>query len=216
MRRLRDGEAVVASDGRGSWRPCRIVSIGRRRAGGTGSLGLEAAGPVRSEPAPRPGITVAFSPVKGDRTGWGAAKLTELGADRIIPLVCERTVVAPGRATLSPSGAGRLHRVVREAGMQARRVLLPELCPPMPIEELLAAADPAATCLAEPGGGPVSLRRPVVLVGPEGGWSDAELAAARSRGIGTVGLGPHVLRTETAAVAGAALLAALRAGRVAP
>ena len=57
-----------------------------------------------------------------------------------------------------------------------------------------------------------SLARPVVLVGPEGGWSDDELAA----GLPTVGLGPNVLRTETAAVAAGTLLVALRSGLLAP
>ncbi len=66
--------------------------------------------------------------------------------------------------------------------------------------------------LAVAGGNPPTLDRPTVLVGPEGGWSDDE----RACGLPTVGLGPHVLRTETAAVAAGALLVALRTGLLAP
>ena len=76
----------------------------------------------------------------------------------------------------------------------------------------VAAALPGAV-LAEPGGGPVSLEFPVVLIGPEGGWSDEERAAAAGR---TMSLGSRVLRTETAAVAAGVMLSALRDGLVAP
>jgi hypothetical protein len=68
--------------------------------------------------------------------------------------------------------------------------------------------------LAQPGGGPASLEFPMVLVGPEGGWSRDELTAAE--GLPRVALGAHVLRAETASVAAAALLCGLRAGSVAP
>jgi RsmE family RNA methyltransferase len=64
--------------------------------------------------------------------------------------------------------------------------------------------------LADDGGGPVALERPVVLVGPEGGWAPEETACGRP----TMGLGPHVLRSETAAIAAGALLVAKRAGLV--
>ena len=72
----------------------------------------------------------------------------------------------------------------------------------------MAAADPTRACLAEPGGDPPALGRAVVLIGPEGGWTPEE----RACGLPTVGLTPTVLRTETAAVAAAILLAGLRSG----
>ncbi len=79
----------------------------------------------------------------------------------------------------------------------------------MPFADLVAERAPLA--LAVPGGAPVSLSAPTVLVGPEGGWTDEELAAVPEH----VGLGPYVLRAETAALAAGVLLAALRAGLVA-
>jgi RsmE family RNA methyltransferase len=102
--------------------------------------------------------------------------------------------------------------------MQARRTWLPE------VDELTdlggatgrlraAGADGSgALALAEPGGGPLSGATRAVLVGPEGGWTPAELGAAPA----TVGLGASILRAETAAVTVGALLCALREGRVAP
>ena len=75
-----------------------------------------------------------------------------------------------------------------------------------------ALAVGSSLALAHPGGGPPSLTRPATLVGPEGGWSDDELASSLPR----VGLGPSVLRAETAAFAAGLLMCALRARIVAP
>lgn len=149
---------------------------------------------------------------KGERTEWAVAKLSELGVDRIVPLICERTVVRDGQGVDSRR-TDRLRRIARESAVQARRLWLPEVAEPVRFAELAAAlADscvPAA--LAEPGGAPVTLATPFVFVGPEGGWAPSELSV----GLPTVGLGPTILRIETAAVVAGALLAALRSGTVA-
>ena len=94
--------------------------------------------------------------------------------------------------------------------MQSRRVWLPVVDVVTPFEAMVA--EPGAA-VAHPGGGPPSLEHPVVLIGPEGGWDDAELAGAAGL---LVGLGVSVLRTETAAVVAGTLLCALRAGVVTP
>jgi 16S rRNA (uracil1498-N3)-methyltransferase len=227
--RLRPGELVIASDGAGGWRPCRVAGVVGPGSGvgsgsgvgvgvGPGSRAsrgrrspvpvLEPSGDVRRSPRAVPEITVGFSLAKGDRTEWAAMKLSELGVDRIVPLVCERTVARAPRA-------GRLERVAREAAMQARRVWLPEVLPPLVFAEAVAllggsAPSPAGVAIAEPGGSPPSLASPVVLVGPEGGWSPGELAV----GLPRVHLGPTILRIETAAVVAGALLAGLRSGVV--
>src|SRR5205085_4348243 len=173
-----------------------------------GAAALEVEGEVVVEPAPTPPVTIAFSPVKGDRPEWAVQKLTEVGVDRIVALVAARTVVRwtgdRGAAVVE-----RWRRVAREAAMQSRRAWLPAVEAPMPFGA--AAAWPGAA-LAVGGGDPPSLGRPVVLVGPEGGWDPSEL----DPGLPTVGLGPNVLRTETAALAAGTLLVALRSGLVAP
>jgi RsmE family RNA methyltransferase len=90
--------------------------------------------------------------------------------------------------------------------MQSRRTRVPQ------VNDLLSFAEAAGhgAALAERGGKAPSLEHPFVLVGPEGGWGDAELAC----GLPNVGLGPNVLRSETAAVAAGVLLCAMRAGLV--
>ena len=194
--RLRPGEEVTVSDGRGGWRTCRFGPV------------LEPAGPVARDARPVPEIAVAFALVKGERPEWSVQKLTELGVDRIVPFVAARSVVRweGERATRQ---TGRLRRVAREAAMQCRRTWLPE------VEEVASFVEVAARAgavLADPEGGPPALPVGPVLVGPEGGWSREEEA----RDLPRMALGTHVLRAETAAVAVATLLGALRAGLVAP
>ncbi len=156
-----------------------------------------------------PLVTVAFSPVKGDRPEWAVQKLTELGVDRIVPLAAARSVVR-WTGDRGAAAVERWRRVAREAAMQSRRSWLPVVDPAVAFG--VASGWPGAA-LAVAGGDPPSLDHPVVLVGPEGGWDpSAELGA----GLPTVGLGPNVLRTETAAVAAGTLLVALRSGLLAP
>lgn len=229
--RLRAGEVVVASDGRGRWCPCRFRGAGRGGAAagagagaGDGAL-LEPDGPVVCEPAPAPALTVAFAPVKGDRPEWVVQKLTELGIDRVVPLVAERSVVR-WEGERAERAVARLRRVAREAAAQCRRVWLPDVTGVRPVADLADLADVAgpagivgpagapgpagSVALAQQGGGPPAAGTTTLAVGPEGGWAPGELAM----GLPTVGLGPWVLRAETAAVAGASVMAALRDGTV--
>ena len=194
MLRLRAGEEITVSDGAGGRLRCRFGPA------------LEPVGEVERVPRLRPDITVAFAVVKGQRPEWAVQKLTEIGVDRIVPLLTARSVVRwpPGE---TGGQLARLRRVAREAAMQSRRVWLPTVAGVSPFE---AVAAETGAALAHPGGGPPALAEPVVLVGPEGGWDDAELAAAPA----LTGLGPTVLRTETAALVAGTLLCALRAGVV--
>jgi 16S rRNA (uracil1498-N3)-methyltransferase len=196
VRRLRAGDPVSVTDGAGRWRWCRFGEV------------LEVAGQVEADPAPAPPITLAFALVKGERPELVVQKLTELGVDRIVPFLAERSVVR-----WDPDKAGRnlerLRRVALEAAMQSRRTWLPEVAEVATFDEVVALPGAAGADLdgAAPG-----LDRPVLLVGPEGGWSPAERAALPR----AMGLGPAVLRAETAAITGAALLCALRSGLVGP
>jgi 16S rRNA (uracil1498-N3)-methyltransferase len=197
--RLRQGETVIAADGAGTWVPCEF---------GAGATLRPLAPPV-AEPAVDPAdrLTVAFAPVKGDRPEWVVQKLTEIGIDRIVPLATDRSVVR-WDAARAAAVAARLGKVAREAAAQARRVRLPEIAP---VGTLAGVMGPGAA-LAHYGAPPLrdaapgAARWTTVAVGPEGGWSPAELAA----GYAEVGLGDGVLRAETAAVVGATLLAAMR------
>ncbi len=199
--RLRLGESVGVSDGAGRWRPCVVAAAGE--------VCLEPVGPVVTEPAPHPPITIGFSLVKGDRPELVVQKLTELGVDRILLLAAARSVVRwePARAA---KGMTRLRQVAREAAMQARRARLPQVAD---VQTVAAAAQVAGSggALCDQGGAtPLGLARPTLLIGPEGGWDPAELGC----GLPTVELCPTTLRSETAAIAAGVLLCGLRAATV--
>ena len=194
--RLPIGSAVTVGDGHGGWRACRL---GRDRT-------LTVAGDVVNDPRPSPAVTVAFALVKGERPELVVQKLTEIGVDRIVPFVAERTVVR-WDAAKAERQLERWTGIARGAAEQCRRTWLPEVAPVAGFAD--AAALPGAT-LADPAGDPPSLARPAVLVGPEGGWGPGE----RACGLPAVRLGAHVLRTETAAITAGALFVALRSGMV--
>jgi 16S rRNA (uracil1498-N3)-methyltransferase len=191
--RLRAGDAVVVADGAGSWCAARFGDE------------LEVDGEVVVEPRPDRLLTVGLTPTKGDRPEWAVQKLTELSIDHIVILRTERSVIRWEGERVAHH-LERLRRIAREAAMQSRRAWLPT------VEGVHTLDDHPGAVLADPGGRPPGLSDGVVLCGPEGGWSDAERAGAADR----VGLGPAVLRAETAAVTAGALLAALRHGLVRP
>jgi 16S rRNA (uracil1498-N3)-methyltransferase len=190
--RLRPGDTVTAADGRGRWRPCRL---GAR-------ADLDPTGEVADEAPPDPPVTVAFALVKGQKPELVVQKLTELGVDRIVAFVAERSVVR-----WSPDKAQRHHErfraIAREAAMQCRRARLPEVAP---VADFATVAALPGAALADAEGEPPTLALPTVLVGPEGGWSGTE----RTAGLPSVRLGAHTLRSETAAITAGAVLLALR------
>lgn len=201
--RLRPGEVVGASDGAGRWRACVVAAVDGR------TLRLDPTGPVLSEPEPDPPVTVGFSLVKGGRPELVVQKLTELGVDRILPLAAARSVVRwePERAA---RGAERLRQVAKEAAVQCRRARLPEVGDVVSVVTAAAALAGAGGLCEQDGSERPSLQRPALLVGPEGGWDEAEAAC----GLPLVGLGPTTLRAETAAMGAGVLLCALRSSTV--
>ena len=201
--RLRDGESVTASDGRGGWRSC-VWADGA----------LRASGDVVTVAAPAQRIGVAFVPVKGDRNEWSVQKLTEIGVDDIILLAPTRHSVV--RWSDADKQLRKLRVVAREAAMQSRRVWLPAVSGLVSLLDALAmpgaaVADPAASPAA-PGAAPASPAAPnraspaLIVVGPEGGFDDDEIPANVPR----VSLGDTILRAETATLVAATLLAARR------
>ena len=220
--RVRTGEPVGATDGRGGYVPCVFAG----HAGHSGHAGrsghsdrgvLEAVGEVVVAPPRSPQVTVGFVPVKGDRPEWAVQKLTELGVDRIVLLSSALAVVRWEGPRLR-SHLARMERVARSAVMQSRQVWLPSVTGVVSVRDFLGTGD-AAVAMADMSGGPMAPSVQSVAVGPEGGWSEAELALARARsggsgGASVVSLGDTVLRAETAAVAAGVLLTARRAGLV--
>lgn len=180
--RVKPGETVTVTDGAGRWRVCRA-----------GDHEIEPVGDVREVARRARPLTVACTIPKQDRPEWIVQKLTELGIDRIVLLHAERSVVRwnPERADRH---LAKLRRVAAEALQQSRGVWLPDIAGPVPALDVLPAA-----AAAEPGGEPVEAAHTVVAIGPEGGWSPAELESAAA----TVSIGATVLRVETAAIVAA-------------
>jgi 16S rRNA (uracil1498-N3)-methyltransferase len=197
------GDAVAVFDGRGSEWPARVTSIGRDR------VGLDVGPPLAAAAPPLP-LTLAVALPKGDRQKWLVEKLTELGCARLVPLVTTR-----GVAEATPAAIERLGRAAIEACKQCGRTTLLEIAPPATLAAMLADRDPGALALvADPAGESLGTLLAghtgavLALVGPEGGFTAEELAAAEAAGWRRVSLAPHILRVETAAIALAAVMAA--------
>ena len=191
--RLRPGEPVTVTDLAGRWRPTVV-------AGSRQQLQLDVVGDVVVADRPARPITIAAAIPKGDRLDWMVQKVTELGVDRLVLLHAERSTTRWDDAR-TPAQRERAVRVSIEACRQSRRVWGMEIDGPVPAVSVLPAC-----VVAEPGGRPLAASDDAIAVGPEGGWSDAELDAARE----AVSLGANILRVETAAIAAAALAAALQ------
>ena len=196
--RVRDDDVVTVADGHGAWRPARFA------AGAPVPIG-----DVVVEPEPTPPITIAFAIVKGDKPETVVQKLTELGADRIVPFVAARSVVR-WDDDKAQRNVARLRKVVREAAMQCRRARLPHVDPVTPFADLVRGELAAGLALADFDGVAPTLAHTTVAIGPEGGWTDEERVVVPTK----VVLSPHVLRAETAAITACALLAAQRAALV--
>jgi 16S rRNA (uracil1498-N3)-methyltransferase len=208
--RLRSGEEIIVSDGMGRWARA-VWADGKTLEPLNGGTGPGGDGSMQFDDMATPALTVAFAPTKGERPEWVVQKLTELGIDRIVPIISERSVVRWEGA----KGAGaveRLRRVAREAAGQCRRVWLPEVTAVVRFADLYELAGPHEVVLAQLSGDRPNATQRVVAVGPEGGWSEQELGS----GLATVGFGLSVLRAETAAVTAGALMVSLRTGTVAP
>ncbi|MEX0900659.1 MAG: 16S rRNA (uracil(1498)-N(3))-methyltransferase [Gammaproteobacteria bacterium] len=201
--RLSDGDAFTVFDGSGTEWPA--VLIGEQRA---------RTGRARVAPTESPLLVTLVQGIsRGERMDWTLQKAVELGVSRIVPVVAERT-------TVRLSGERTAKRVAHWSGVvvaaceQSGRNRVPVLDPVQPLAAWLETMDTAALVLdpaAAHGLREFASLAPdfTLLVGPEGGFSDRELVAARAAGCTGVRLGPRVLRTETAGVAALAALQAL-------
>ena len=207
VRRVQVGEDVDLADGRGTRARCTVVSLGHD------TVELR----VRErlvEPAPTPWLVVAQGIAKGDRGELAVELATEVGVDEVLPWAAARCIVkwegARGERALA-----RWRSTAREAGKQSRRARHPVVGDPVGLDALLARAATATTLvLHEEASVPLaSVALPadgevLLVVGPEGGITPAELSALGSAGATAVRLGASVLRTSTAGAAAAAVVSA--------
>lgn len=156
---------------------------------------------------PEPPLEAAVAVFKFARFEWAVEKLTELGVDCIQPVIAQHT--AKELAAAAGKRLDRWRRIAFEAAQQSRRVAAPRVREPRAFADALMRAEPARAVIFDPRG--PKLARGLAagaltfFVGPEGGWTGLELERAEAAGIACAGLGPLILRAETAAVCAAAV-----------
>jgi 16S rRNA (uracil1498-N3)-methyltransferase len=205
--RLGPGDVVAAFNAtEGEWQ-CRIGEVGRNRASLTVERQLRAA-------EPEPDLWLLFAPLKRTRLDWLVEKATELGAAMLVPVWTART--QPERLNEE-----RLSALAISAAEQSERLSVPRIATPEPLDRVLAAWVPgrrlilcderrAGMPIAEALAGFTPGAPAALFVGPEGGFTDTELDALGKLPIVTrVGLGPRVLRAETAVLAALAVFQAI-------
>lgn len=218
VRRLRVGERLLLTDGRGGVAEAAVHACGKDRL----TLDVD---PPRSVPAPAQPVTVVQALVKSERSELAVELATEAGVDELVPWAAARCV-ARWSGVKVDKGLARWRSVAREAAKQARRAWVPVVHPLAGTAEVAALVhsrtqsggtalllhESAATALAA-----VALDGPLLLVvGPEGGISDAELELLGAAGARAVHLGPTVLRTSTVAAVALGALGVLTARWDAP
>jgi 16S rRNA (uracil1498-N3)-methyltransferase len=200
--RLRTGEGVSVTDGSGGFRSC-VVPLDFASSGR-----LEPTGEARRSQRSEPSVAVGLALSKGDKPELAVQKLTELGVDRIALFASERSVVRWDDGEKAARNLTRLRSVAVEALQQSRGLFLPSV----ELSNFDELASEAGVVRADAGGRAPSLQTDrLVLIGPEGGWSEGE----RDRLPVAVSIATNVLRAETAAIATAALWVAMRSQIVA-
>jgi 16S rRNA (uracil1498-N3)-methyltransferase len=205
--RLGEGDAIALFNGRDGEFRARIETFAHRAA----TVLVEER--VRAQ-EPEPDLWLVFAPIKRARIDYLIEKATELGVGALVPVITRHTIVE--RLNLE-----RLRAHAIDAAEQSERLSVPTIAPLQPLDALLGAWDGARRIMLcdESGNAPPvaealagqSADAWAVLVGPEGGFAETELDALRKLPfVSSVSLGPRILRADTAALAGLAVLQALR------
>ena len=204
--RLRDGEPLVLFDGSGGEVEARLVVRGKAGFAMLGERRLfDRESPLH--------VVLVQALAAGDKMDWVVQKAVELGVAAIQPVQAERSVL---RLAGERADKRRAHwqQVAVSACEQSGRNRIPDVAPILPLAHWLGAARGRQVWVLAPGGGEgfPSGEQPAgelhVMIGPEGGWTEGELAACDAAGVRRVTLGPRVLRTETAGLAALAVLQA--------
>ncbi len=200
--RLRAGETVVLFNGQGGEYPAVLDIEGK-----AGFAQLGAFDPREAELAGR--ITLVQGLPSGDKMDWVVEKAVELGAARVCPIAAQRSVLQLAGPRLEKR-VTHWQRIAQSAAEQCGRNRLMAVDAPVALADWLAQPTDSLRLLCHPEadtdvagllGATPGLASLTLLVGPEGGWSDKELAQAREAGVHAVRFGPRVLRTETAGLA---------------
>jgi 16S rRNA (uracil1498-N3)-methyltransferase len=201
--RLEEGTAVEVFDDAGS------TASGTLRFRGPKDVFVRVDQITASAPSPRLRLTIASAVPKGERADWMIEKLSELGVATFIPLATERSVVKPE----GKNKYERWARIATESAKQSRRAGVMRIEELRPVREAIRDASAAFYLSTAPDAVPLATALPAspdaeitLLIGPEGGWTDAEIEWFESSDIRGVKLTSTILRVETAAIAAAAIV----------
>lgn len=207
--RLSAGDAVELFDGTGNGYRAQIVSASPKRVRFT----IEASFPLLSESSVH--ITLAQGILKDRKMDDLIRQLTELGIDRWMPFYAARSIPVPGKKGLG-TRLGRWEKIALEAVKQCRRGCVPQIAPADDVDDVLVASaasdlkiifwEGAPQAFNVPGTAPQNPKKIMVVVGPEGGFEPGEVQRAQAHGFLTTGLGPRILRAETATLAACTLV----------
>lgn len=206
--RLSPGQRIIVCDGDGFEYESEILSCTKNEV----KLSVIKVKKSTTEPSIRV-ILAQGMPKKAENLELVIQKATELGVSRFVPLISERTVVRPKEGKMD-TRLSRWGRIALEAAKQSQRAVVPVIDKPMSLKGFLETVPRDAFCIIpwemEKDTGIKEtlqweqenriLRTAVVLIGPEGGFSQEEIDEARRAGVIPVSLGPRILRTETAAI----------------
>lgn len=195
--RLKEGDSVILFDGSGSEYVCEIRELSRHGS----ELRVAEMCPV--ENVPKREVMLLPSLIKKDNLEWVVGKATELGVSAFAPILSERS-------EKRGFNAERARKIAKESSEQSGRGDVPEVHEAYPIRDALDAL-PATFIAFDPSAAPLDVSKlpnaPLgILIGPEGGWSEGELALFKAKSIPIYSTGPQILRAETAAIAISALL----------
>ena len=215
--RFEVGDSIVLFDGQGTEAACEIVAVSKKRVELTIVQSSSVDRSLSTE------LTMAVALPKNDRQKFLIEKLVELGVDRLIPVQAERSVAAVNQKVIK-----RIEKQIVEACKQCERNRLMQVTEPMTFEQIKDWSEqhpePARRWIADPYNG-VSIaavndegtadqnnaaKHELIAIGPEGGFSDDEIARAVAAGFQLLRIGPTILRVETAAIASAAIFGAGR------
>lgn len=208
--RLKIGDTVYVFNGEGREFQCRIEESRRDSASLKILSEVEAA-----KPESPLNLSLAVALLKGEKFDLVVQKTTELGANRVIPMITKLADIRLRDKSDAAKRVSRWQRISLEAAKQSGRAVVPAIEEPAAFDSIVKASAPGSAVLfSERDGRPLlevkesipALTTLTAFIGSEGGWTDQELELARNSGLPIITLGGRILRAETAAIASAVLL----------
>jgi len=208
--RLKPGDTIVVLDDSGTEYDVTLTAVSR-----TQTLG-QVTGRRRAPGEPTAEVTLFQSLLVREKFEWVLQKGTEVGVTQFVPVLTERSLVRT--KTIEQNKLDRWQRILTEAAEQSHRGRVPQLEPILPFDQaILRPRDFDRFLIAAPSDGATTLRDALqgitrspasvaVMIGPEGGFTEEEVARARDKGVVPISLGSRILRTETAAIVACALV----------